>query len=94
MKLRSVKTYQYVVYGQKNHTFFTNGPAAKSLGMENVDIEYLPKMQAIRIKGEKDDILVFVTNVAYAIPADSTVAAEADANKAPLKNIDPGAAIK
>lgn len=95
MKLRSVKVYQYVVFNQKNHTFFTNGPAAKSLGMENVDIEYLPKINAVRIKAPgKDDILVFTTNIAYAIPMDAITDATADVNRAQIKENDPGRAVK
>lgn len=96
MKLRAVKVYQYVVFNKKNHTFFTTeAETAKSLGMKGCTLEYLPAVNAVRIRAEgQDDILVFTTNIAYAIPDDATTDAKMDVSRAKIKNNDPGAAVK
>lgn len=91
MKLKGVSVYQTVSYNKKNHTFFADN---KDLGLAGVEMTYLPEMQAVRITlPGKDDILIFVTNIAYAIPADTTVPNVTE-NRAKLKDINSGAKVK
>lgn len=85
MKLKAMKTYQTVDFNKKNHHYFTD---SRDLGLQGVQLEYLPEVQAVRVRLEgRDDIMVFTTNIAYVIPADTKVANVTE-NRAKLKNID------
>lgn len=86
MKLKTLHTYQYVIFNKKNYTFFSENA---SLGLTNMDIEYLPKYNAVRIKNDKDDILVFTTNVAYARPIDAEAGSDLEENRGKIKNNNP-----
>ncbi len=62
MKLKAIATYQYVRFHGANHNFI----AMNDVRFPGLKIELL-KEGAIRVKSDKDCILVFPTNVAYAI---------------------------
>lgn len=67
MKLKVVHTYQTVRFNKHDETHFT---AAKP-NMAEISMEYLPELLAVRIdKPGAESVLVFATNIAYAVPAD------------------------
>jgi hypothetical protein len=91
VKLKSVHTYQYVVFQQRNYQFFTE---SKELGLKDLQLDYYPAIGAVRIKTDKDEIFVFTTNIAYARPMTEETAKVSDLGRAKLKDIDPGKAVK
>jgi hypothetical protein len=88
MKLKSIHTYQYVVFQQKNQTFFTE---SKELGLNGLELEYIPDMNAVKVKTAKDEIIVFCTNIAYARPMD---AEGNDLIRAKIKDKNPGDSVR
>lgn len=91
MKLKAIHTYQCVKFNGKNYNYMTN---SRDLGLEGIELEFLVNIGAVRVKGPKDDILVFTTNIAYAIPDDTTISNEMLMNRGKLKNIDVSKAVK
>lgn len=67
MKLKTVHTYQSVRFNKRDETHFD---AAKAT-MAGLEMEFDTKLMAIRIRlPDADDVLVFSSNVAYAVIAD------------------------
>lgn len=91
MKLKAIHVYQTVLFNRKNVNFFSDNT---SLGLGGLDIEYLPGMQAIRVKSDKDDVLIFCTNVAYAVPMDAKNVDDIIKNRGNIKNVDTSKAVK
>lgn len=63
MKLKAIHTYQYVKFGGKNENFLS-----AKIGMEDLELEYLPSVNGVSVKTAKDHVIVFTTNIAYAVP--------------------------
>jgi hypothetical protein len=85
--IKSIHTYQYVVFQGKSMSFFTE---SKELGLLNLTLEYYPTVNAVRIKTDKDEVLVFSTNIAYARPLNEATAASDELNRGKIKNNNPG----
>lgn len=88
MKLKSIHTYQYVLFQNKNQTFFTE---SKELGLIGLDLEYYPEMNAVKVKTDKDEVLVFCTNIAYARPVE---AQGNDLSRGKIKDRNPGDSVR
>jgi hypothetical protein len=88
IKLKAIHTYQYVVFQNKNHQFFTE---SKELGLQGLELEYYPEMNAVKVKTEKDEIIVFCTNIAYARPIE---AVGSELNRGKIKDRNPGDSVR
>lgn len=89
--LKSIHTYQYVVFQAKNSNFFTE---SKELGMLGLTLEYFPAIGAVLAKTAKDEVLVFCTNIAYARPLNADTAKANDLNRGKIIDKNPGDSIK
>lgn len=86
MKLRSIKVYQSVQFRRKEELFFSGEKQGmKGIGLE---IEYDAKGGFARIKCDDDEILVFSTNIAYAVPWDAKTSTDLAAEPK-LNNVKP-----
>lgn len=63
MKLKEVKVYQSVNFANQQETFFSLA-IARQAGLEMETVEW-----GVRIKTEKDEVIVSFNNIAYAKPA-------------------------
>lgn len=70
MKLKTLKTYQSVRFNMKDETHFD----ARIPRFEGIEMEYDPSNAVcyVRIAG-KDSIIIFPTNIAYAVVDDAVV---------------------
>jgi hypothetical protein len=91
MKLKAVHTYQYARFQNKNENFFTAKADMPDLEME---LQAVGSTAVISIKSSKDHILLFPTNVAYAIPLTDETAKRPLANRGSLKDNEPSAPRK
>lgn len=78
MKIKAIATYQSVKFNGKQELYFTKAKP----GMANVELEYDTKGNYVRVKSDKDDILVFATNIAFAV-VDSDITKSADLTSEP-----------
>ncbi len=68
MKLKTLKTYQSVRFNTKDETHF-DGRIPR---FEGIDMEFSPQGGYVQISiPGKDSIIVFSTNIAYAVVADA-----------------------
>lgn len=65
MKLKSVQTYQAVKFQGSNGHFFSKNDKAPDIDLN------LHKDGYVTIKSAKDSIIVFTSNIAYVVAADS-----------------------
>lgn len=85
MKIKAVATYQSVKFNGKQELYFTKAKP----GMSEIELEYDPKGNYVRISSPQDDILVFATNIAFAV-VDSEVTKAKDITAEPkLRDIKP-----
>ena len=67
MKLKTVHTYQSVRFNKRDETHFT----AEKPTMDGLEIEYDPKLMVIKLEiPGVDSVIIFSTNVAYAVVAE------------------------
>lgn len=67
MRLKTLKTYQSVRFNTKDETHFD----LRVPRFENIEMEYVPADGYVQITlPGKDSIIVFSTNIAYAVLAD------------------------
>lgn len=67
MKLRALMTYQYVQFKGQNRNFLSD----KVAGLEGMKMHVLPELpSAIEVELGEEVIIIFSTNIAYAVPLD------------------------
>lgn len=70
MKLKTIKTYQSVRFNQKDETHFD----ARIPRFEGIQLDFSPEAGYVTISQPgKESIIVFSTNIAYAVIADEPV---------------------
>ena len=73
MKLKTLKTYQSVRFNQKDETHFD----LRIPRFEGVEMEFVPTGGYIKVSQPgKDSIVIFSTNVAYAVVLEEPVMAK------------------
>lgn len=73
MKLKTIKTYQSVRFNQKDETHFD----ARIPRFEGIQLDFSPESGYVTISQPgKESIIVFSTNIAYAVVADEPVIAK------------------
>lgn len=73
MKLKTIKTYQSVRFNQKDETHFD----PRIPRFEGIDMQFSPTGGYVTVSQPgKESIIVFSTNIAYAVVADEPVAAK------------------
>lgn len=65
MKLKVLKTYQSVRFGKNDETYFNPDKP----GMSKIQIAYDASLGCVTISDGSETVLVFSTNIAYAVPA-------------------------
>lgn len=80
MKLKSIQLYQAVMWQKSNTLFITN----QRQGHESTEITM--KGDHIHIKSATDEIIVFPTNVAYAVPVGAPQKADSESQ---LRDVKP-----
>lgn len=88
MKLKAIQTYQSVKFQGKQDNFFS----AAILAMKGLEITYKDGM--IRLETEKDCVIVFTANVAYAVPADADQAPDELQKRGTMRDINHNKAPK
>lgn len=76
IKLKAIAVYQSVKFNNKQEMYF----AAAKPGMQGLEMSYEPKggYAIIRLDGPNgaDEIMVFSTNIAYAVPVNANTTAD------------------
>lgn len=84
MKLKSIVTYQYVQFEGRNENWISQDMATqRNAGRKDLEITLLPHAHAVEIKSAKDHVIVFTTNIAFAVPLNEETKAKVE--KAPPK---------
>ena len=92
MKLKAVHTYQYVRFQNKNENFLSAGNSS----MPDLKLELLTVggVGLVRATTAKDSIIIFPTNIAYAIEETSENKTEKVATRGKLLDNDPSSPRK
>lgn len=83
MKLKAMHTYQYVRFQNNNENFLSADKAT----MKDLQLELLPS-GIVTVKSGKDSIIVFPTNIAYAIPLNEETAAKVEKGRGALRDVE------
>jgi hypothetical protein len=79
MKLKTLKTYQSVRFNTKDETHFDS----RIPRFEGIEMEYDVSNAVVYVKlAGKDSVIIFPTNIAYAVIDDSVAVLKAESKKA------------
>lgn len=88
MKLKAIQTYQYARFQGKNENFF----CADKPDMKDLELEYLGEGQ-VSVKTAKDHIIIYTTNISYAVPLTAATKAKKMVTNGTLANVPTGTGI-